>query len=138
MGAALFIARPARHAGRPGARPACRAGGLWARVFAACAALVVWATAGSDVHQSAADPHGAHRLTARHTSSGGAGHHTPGAVGSLAGRHRGRGPHTPHWLGSHPVSLGPKGRFRSTTLALIQRLQRAFPAGVRWTLVADR
>jgi hypothetical protein len=32
----------------------------------------------------------------------------------------------------------PKGRFRLTTLALIQQLQRAFPAGVRWTLVADR
>jgi hypothetical protein len=32
----------------------------------------------------------------------------------------------------------PKGRFRMTTLALIQRLQAAFPAGVRWTLVADR
>jgi hypothetical protein len=32
----------------------------------------------------------------------------------------------------------PKGRFRTTTLALIQRLQAAFPAGVRWTLVADR
>ena len=32
----------------------------------------------------------------------------------------------------------PKGRFRATTLALIQRLQTAFPAGVRWTLVADR
>jgi hypothetical protein len=32
----------------------------------------------------------------------------------------------------------PKGRFRSTTLALIEQLQAAFPAGVRWTLVADR
>jgi hypothetical protein len=32
----------------------------------------------------------------------------------------------------------PKGRFRTTTLALIQRLQTAFPSGVRWTLVADR
>jgi hypothetical protein len=32
----------------------------------------------------------------------------------------------------------PKGRFRTTTLALIQQLQPAFPAGVRWTLVADR
>jgi hypothetical protein len=32
----------------------------------------------------------------------------------------------------------PKGRFRMTTLALLQRLQAAFPAGVRWTLVADR
>jgi Transposase DDE domain len=32
----------------------------------------------------------------------------------------------------------PKGRFRTTTLALVQRLQRAFPAGVRWSLVADR
>jgi hypothetical protein len=32
----------------------------------------------------------------------------------------------------------PKGRFRVTTLALIQQLQPAFPAGVRWTLVADR
>lgn len=32
----------------------------------------------------------------------------------------------------------PKGRFRMTTLALIQQLQQAFPAGVRWTLVADR
>ena len=32
----------------------------------------------------------------------------------------------------------PKGRFRATTLALIQQLQRAFPAGGRWTLVADR
>jgi Transposase DDE domain len=32
----------------------------------------------------------------------------------------------------------PKGRFRRTTLALIQQLQRAFPTGVRWTLVADR
>ena len=32
----------------------------------------------------------------------------------------------------------PKGRFRLTTLALIQQLQRAFPTGVRWTLVADR
>ena len=32
----------------------------------------------------------------------------------------------------------PKGRFRATTLALIQQLPRAFPAGGRWTLVADR
>jgi hypothetical protein len=32
----------------------------------------------------------------------------------------------------------PKGRFRTTTLALIQQLQQAFPASVRWTLVADR
>jgi hypothetical protein len=32
----------------------------------------------------------------------------------------------------------PKGRFRATTLALIQQLQQAFPVGVRWTLVADR
>jgi hypothetical protein len=32
----------------------------------------------------------------------------------------------------------PKGRFRATTLALIQQLQSAFPTGVRWTLVADR
>jgi hypothetical protein len=32
----------------------------------------------------------------------------------------------------------PKGRFRTTTLALMQQLQQAFPAGVRWTLVADR
>jgi Transposase DDE domain len=32
----------------------------------------------------------------------------------------------------------PKGRFRATTLALVAQLQRAFPAGVRWTLVADR
>jgi hypothetical protein len=32
----------------------------------------------------------------------------------------------------------PKGRFRTTTLALLQQLQPAFPAGVRWTLVADR
>ena len=32
----------------------------------------------------------------------------------------------------------PKGRFRATTLALIQQLQQGFPAGVRWRLVADR
>src|SRR4030095_15053310 len=32
----------------------------------------------------------------------------------------------------------PKGRFRATTLALIQQLQQAFPVGVRWRLVADR
>jgi len=32
----------------------------------------------------------------------------------------------------------PKGRFRATTLALLQQLQQAFPASVRWTLVADR
>lgn len=32
----------------------------------------------------------------------------------------------------------PTGRFRMTTLALIQQLQQAFPVGVRWTLVADR
>jgi hypothetical protein len=32
----------------------------------------------------------------------------------------------------------PKGRFRATTLALIQQLQQAFPTGVPWTLVADR
>jgi Transposase DDE domain len=32
----------------------------------------------------------------------------------------------------------PKGRFRRTTLTLLQRLQAAFPAGVRWRLVADR
>jgi hypothetical protein len=32
----------------------------------------------------------------------------------------------------------PKGRFRATTLALLQQLQQAFPTGVRWTLVADR
>jgi Transposase DDE domain len=32
----------------------------------------------------------------------------------------------------------PQGRFRGTTLALIPQLQGAFPAGRRWTLVADR
>jgi hypothetical protein len=32
----------------------------------------------------------------------------------------------------------PRGRFRATTLALLQRLQAAFPPDVRWTLVADR
>jgi hypothetical protein len=32
----------------------------------------------------------------------------------------------------------PKGRFRATTLALVAQLQHAFPAGQRWTLVADR
>ncbi len=32
----------------------------------------------------------------------------------------------------------PKGRFRTTTFALIRRLQTAFPPGVPWTLVADR
>jgi hypothetical protein len=32
----------------------------------------------------------------------------------------------------------PKGRCRATTLALVPQLQRAFPAGVRWRLVADR
>ena len=32
----------------------------------------------------------------------------------------------------------PKGRFRTTTVALIRRLQVAFPPAVPWTLVADR
>jgi hypothetical protein len=32
----------------------------------------------------------------------------------------------------------PKGRFRTTTVALIQRLQTAFPSGVHGRLVADR
>jgi Transposase DDE domain len=32
----------------------------------------------------------------------------------------------------------PKGRFRTTTLALVRRLQAAFPPVVPWTLVADR
>src|SRR5262249_20158613 len=32
----------------------------------------------------------------------------------------------------------PKGRFRATTLALLQQLQGAFPTGMCWTLVADR
>ena len=32
----------------------------------------------------------------------------------------------------------PQGRFRTTTLALIRRLQAAFPTGRRWSLVADR
>lgn len=32
----------------------------------------------------------------------------------------------------------PRGRFRETTLALVEQLQAAFPAGVRWSLVADR
>lgn len=32
----------------------------------------------------------------------------------------------------------PRGRFRATTLALIQRLQAAFPPGVRWRRAADR
>lgn len=32
----------------------------------------------------------------------------------------------------------PKGRYRATTLALITQLQAAFPAGVRWSVVADR
>ena len=32
----------------------------------------------------------------------------------------------------------PKGCFRATTLALLQRLQVAFPPQVRWRLVADR
>ncbi len=32
----------------------------------------------------------------------------------------------------------PKGRFRETTLALVEQLQLAFPSGHRWVLVADR
>jgi Transposase DDE domain len=32
----------------------------------------------------------------------------------------------------------PKGRFRTTTLALVRRLQAAFPPAVPWRLVADR
>jgi hypothetical protein len=32
----------------------------------------------------------------------------------------------------------PQGRFRGTTLALLQQLQRAFPVEVRWMLGADR
>jgi hypothetical protein len=32
----------------------------------------------------------------------------------------------------------PKGRFRTTTLALLRRLQVVFPPAVPWTLVADR
>src|SRR5262249_47378763 len=32
----------------------------------------------------------------------------------------------------------PQGRFRTTTLALIRRLQAAYPAGRRWSLIADR
>ena len=32
----------------------------------------------------------------------------------------------------------PKGRFRETTLGLINQLQVAFPPGVRWSFVADR
>jgi hypothetical protein len=32
----------------------------------------------------------------------------------------------------------PKGRYRTTTLALIRQLQGAFPPGVRWSVVADR
>jgi hypothetical protein len=32
----------------------------------------------------------------------------------------------------------PKGRFRDTTLSLVQQLQRAMPVGHRWALVADR
>jgi Transposase DDE domain len=32
----------------------------------------------------------------------------------------------------------PKGRYRATTLALVAQLQEAFPADVRWSLVADR
>jgi Transposase DDE domain len=32
----------------------------------------------------------------------------------------------------------PKGRFRTTTIALIQRLQEAFPPSVAWSVVADR
>ena len=32
----------------------------------------------------------------------------------------------------------PQGRFRTTTMAVFQRLQTAFPPGMRWTLVADR
>jgi hypothetical protein len=32
----------------------------------------------------------------------------------------------------------PKGRFRTTTVALIQQLQSAFPPHVPWSLVADR
>jgi hypothetical protein len=32
----------------------------------------------------------------------------------------------------------PKGRFRITTIARIQRLQTAFPSGVPWSVVADR
>jgi len=32
----------------------------------------------------------------------------------------------------------PKGRFRQTTLALVEQLQLAFPSGHHWVLVADR
>jgi hypothetical protein len=32
----------------------------------------------------------------------------------------------------------PKGRFRETTLGLIEKLQAALPKGLRWSLVADR
>jgi hypothetical protein len=32
----------------------------------------------------------------------------------------------------------PQGRYRATTLALVKQLQAACPAGVRWSVVADR
>src|SRR4029453_5905157 len=47
------------------------------------AALVVWSAAGAGGHQSTAEPHGAPRLTARHSGGGGAGHAALGPVGSL-------------------------------------------------------
>ena len=69
---------------------------------------------------------------------GGAGHDPPGRRGRSG---------WPGWsspAATLPIGWAvipypwPKGRFRATTLALIQRLQAAFPPGVRWTLVADR
>src|SRR5262245_45332697 len=49
-------------------------------------------------------------------------------------------------IGGRTVPIGwavipypwPKGRFRTTTIALIQRLQEAFPPSLAWSVVADR
>ena len=116
----------------------CRpTGWLWPVVSAAGAALVERAGPRADNDQSSTDPPRAHAPGGGSARGGGAGYDPARTLEVWLAGIVVAGRTLPIGWAVIPYPW-PKGRFRATTLALIQQLQRAFPAGGRWTLVADR
>jgi hypothetical protein len=105
LGGAVSPRRATRHLRRSGPRLTGRAHRCWSVVSAAGAALVERAGPRSGPPEPGLAPCGAALAGARPGCGGGAGHHAPRAVGSLAGRDRQSRSHAPDGLGRPPLSL---------------------------------
>src|SRR3989440_6495996 len=134
----LCAGRPARHRSGAGPRPASRPGWEWPCAADPGAALVDRTAVGANGCQPAVDPGRAHVAATWAVYSRRARYDARGAVGGLVGGDsRGGGRTMPIGWAVMPYPW-PKGRFQTTTIALLQRLQGAFPTNVSWSVVADR